>query len=199
MTDSELIRRFVDCFTRLDDSTFSHNDPPPPEFAAGIDPDDWNAIRWKPASIGAAEASLKVIRRVGPLPRLYELLATSYRWPAVELSVCHLLPNLPADDLTPLAASMFADPVLNNILIPNGFSRFASGPCQSYDCFCFDHNRYDSNDCPVVRINHESVLSEDSVGNVETVFDSFRDLIYAVLAIDPGLFTRRGRQNQLRQ
>ena len=184
MTDTELIQRFVDCFTRLDDLTFSDDDPSPPEFANGIDSDDWNVIRWKPASIRTPETSLNVIRRVGPLPKLYELLATSYRWPEVELSICRLLPNLPADDLAPLAASMFADPVLNSTLIPHGFSRFGMAPDGCYDPFCFDLNRYRNNDCPVVRINHESVLSHDSIGKVETVFDSFRDLVHAVLAID---------------
>lgn len=94
------------------------------------------------------------------------------------------MPNLPADDLGPLATSMFADPVLNNTLIPNGFSRFAMAPDYCYDPFCFDLNRFRDDDCPIVRLNHESILSYDTIGDVVTVFDTFRDLIHAVLAID---------------
>ena len=182
--DTELIQRFVDCFVRLDDSTFSHDDPPLAEFADGIDPDDWNLIRWQPAAISTPMASLDAIRKVGALPELYEQLATSFRWPEVDLGICRLLPNSPADDLGPLAASMFADPVLNNTLIPNGFSRFAMAPDYCYDPICFDLNRFRDNDCPIVRLNHESVLSYDTIGDVVTVFGSFRELIYAVLAIE---------------
>ena len=140
--DTELIQRFVNCFARLDDSTFSHADPPPPEFAAGIDPDDWNAIRWRPLAMSSPIESLGAIRRVGVLPNLYEQLATSYRWPDIDIGICRLLPNLLADDLRPLSDSMFADPVLNATLIPNGFARFALAPNGCYDPICFDLNRF---------------------------------------------------------
>ena len=52
--DADLIRRFVACFTRLDDSTFSHDQPPPQKLSAGIDPNNWNSIRWQPAAISTA-------------------------------------------------------------------------------------------------------------------------------------------------
>ena len=84
--DAELIQRFVDYIARLDNSTFSHADPPPPEFAAGIDPDDWNVIRWRPLAMSSPIESLGAIRRVGVLPNLYEQLATSYRWPDIDIA-----------------------------------------------------------------------------------------------------------------
>ena len=182
--DAALIQRFVACFTRLDDSTFSHDEPPPQELSVGLDPIDWNSIRWQPAAISTASDAVGTIHRVGVLPRIYEQLVLSYRWPEVDLGLCRLLPNLPANDLQPLADAMFADPVLNNTLIPNGFSRFALAPNECYDPICFDLNRFTNGDCPVVRLNHESILMHDTIGDVTTVFGSFRELMHAVLAID---------------
>ena len=163
MTDTELIQRFVDCFTRLDESAFSHDDP---------------------AAFSTSPEALVSIRRCGVLPELYEQLATSYRLPEVEIGVARLLPNLPAENLQPLADSMFADPVLNNTLVSKKLVRFAMAPNYCYDPICFDLNRFSNADCPVVRINHESVLSNGTVGEVEAIFDSFRDLMLAVLAIE---------------
>ena len=182
--DADLISRFVDCFTRLDDSTYSHTDPPPPEFSAGIDSEDWNVVRWQPAAIATSPDTLGLIHRVGVLPSLYRQLVLSYRWPDVDIGVCRLLCNLPADNLQPLAASMFADPILNNTLIPNGFARFALAPNECYDPICFDLNRFTNDDCPVVRLNHESIVTHDTIGDVVTVFGSFRELIHGVLAIE---------------
>lgn len=182
--DAALIQRFVACFTRLDEFTFSHDEPPPQKLSAGIDPDDWNAVRWQPAAIATPANTLVPVRRVGALPCLYEQLVLSYRWLQVDLQLCRLLPNLPADDLKPLADAMFDDPVLNATLIPNGFSRFALAPNECYDPICFDLNRFANDDCPVVRLNHESILMHSTVGEVTTVFGSFRELVHAVLAID---------------
>lgn len=183
--DAALIQRFVESFTRLDDSTYSHDEPPPPEFSAGTDPDDWIVIRWQPAAISTTPDALSLIRRVGVLPRLYEQLVLSYRWPEVDLSVCRLLPSLPANDLFPLSNSMFADSVVNNALVPNGFARFALAPNGSYDPICFDLNRLANGDCPVVRIDHECVLMRDTIGDATTVFGSFRELVNAVIEISP--------------
>jgi len=181
--DAHLIDRFVGCFVQLDGSVFSHSDPPLPEFSAGIDPDDWNVIRWHPAAISTSPDALEAIRCCGVLPTLYEQLVLSYRWPEIDIGVCCLLPNQPADDLQPLADSMFGDPVLNNTLIPNGFARFALA-ANDYAPICFDLNRSVNGDCPIVRLNHESILMHDSIGNVTTVFDAFRGLMQAVLAMD---------------
>lgn len=96
MTDAELIQRFVDCFARLDDSTFSHGDPPPPEFNDGMNPDDWNDIHWRPVAVSTSPESLTAIRRAGVLPTLYEQLVTSYRRPAIDTDIVRLLLNMPS-------------------------------------------------------------------------------------------------------
>jgi hypothetical protein len=79
---------------------------------------------------------------------------------------------------------MFSDPVLTQTLIPNRYIRFALAPDSSYDPVCFDLNRFNNNDCPIVRIEHESVLMHETIGDVATLFDTFRDLVIAVVALD---------------
>jgi hypothetical protein len=100
--DAELIQRFVDCFARLDDSTFSLDEPPPPELSAGPDPNDWNAIRWRPAPIQTSADALSVFADVATLPVLYQQLILSHRWLAADLHLIRLLGNPPAPDLQPL-------------------------------------------------------------------------------------------------
>ena len=182
--DTELLQRFVDCFARLDDSTFTHDEPPPPELTVGLDPDDWNVIRWRPVATETSADALHVFANIGSLPTLYQQLILSHRWLAVDLHLFRLLGNPPATDLQPLSNLMFSDPVLTQTLVPKGYIRFGLAPNSSYDPICFDLNRFDSDDCPIVRLEHESILMHDTIGDVTTLFDTFRDLVFAVVAVD---------------
>ncbi|GAB5405954.1 MAG: hypothetical protein Aurels2KO_41850 [Aureliella sp.] len=144
-------------------------------------PNDQESSTWHPKEFQTPVSALSAIRRIGPLPDLYESLALTYRWLAVDLVVCRLLPNPPATDLLPLAESIYADPVLNNSLLSAGLVRFALAPGGCYDPICFDLSRMVRGDCPVVRIDHESVLMHNTVRTVATVFGSFRSLVVDVI------------------
>lgn len=113
-TDIELLDSFTQSFAGLGDLHCSVNEPPPELLLSGVDPSDWNFIRWKPTKLPAPRADLEPLRRFGPLPSLFELLAVSFAWLAVDLRVCRLFSNPPASDLKSFADSMFADPVLND-------------------------------------------------------------------------------------
>ena len=181
--DSELLVRFVAAFERLDDLGYYQRKPLPPELLAESDPDGRAFLRWRPAAMSTTPDSLSVIHsRMGTLPSLFEQLALSFRWLEVDLGLCRLLPNKPANDLKSLAEAMFTDPVLNETLIPARLARFALGS-ENYDPICFDLNQWDSatNDCPIVRLNHESILMHGELGDVETLFGSFRELVIAVI------------------
>lgn len=178
--DAALLQRFVNTFNELDDSIYTHLLPPADGFIAGIDPEDWNLIRWKPACLPTRRSAISAIRIAGPLPRLYEMLALTYRWPMVDLRLLRLLPNEPASDLRPLAAAMFADPVLNNALVPAGYVRFAMA-ADDYDPICFDLNRPVGDDCPIIRLEHESILMHDRIGAHSTIFPTLRELMLAVI------------------
>ncbi len=179
--DAALIQRFVDSFQRLDDFTYTADEPPPAALSLGPDPDDWNAIRWAPAAITTTPESLGDLPNHESLPTLYRQLALFFRWLSVDLEIVRLLGNPPGDGLQPLADLMTSDPVLENTLGPNGYVRFAMAS-DCYDPICFDVNRATNDDCPIVRLNHESILMHDRIGDVSMAFNSFRDLVLAVLA-----------------
>ena len=176
-----LLHRFVEAFPLLDDLEW-YEDAPLPTGLSCSEPVDSLPQRWKPAQINTPADALCDIRKGRqPLPSLFEQLATSYRWLEVDLGVCRLLANCPANALTPLATEMFNDPILNNTLLPAGFIRFATAPNGCYDPICFELSRMQGYDRPIVRLNHESILTNDNVGETTTVFDSFRELVIAVI------------------
>ena len=179
--DAGLLHRFVESFPLLDDLEWYEDALIPVDLSCS-DPVDSLVQRWKPAKINTPADALCDIRKGGqPLPSLFEQLATSYRWLEVDLGVCRLLANCPANDLAPLAREMFNDPVLNNTLLPAGFIRFAIAPNGCYDPICFDLSRMQDDDCPIVCLNHESILTDDKIGETATVFDSFRELVIEVI------------------
>lgn len=181
--DAKLIQRFVDCFQRLDDSTYTHDEPPPPELNLGPDPDDWNALRWAPAAITTPTEALNIFPFTDSLPKIYLQIVLSYRWVEVDLHLLRFGGNPPGDGLQLLSESMFSDPVLTQTLKPNGYIRFGMA-ADCYDPICFDLNRALDGDCPVVQIDHESVLTHGKIGDVVTLFDTFRELVLAVLELD---------------
>ena len=81
-TDIELLDSFTQSFAGLGDLHCSDNEPPPELLLSGVDPSDWNFIRWKPTKLPVPRADLEPLRRFGPLPSLFELCAVSFAWPS---------------------------------------------------------------------------------------------------------------------
>jgi hypothetical protein len=165
-----LVDAFVSTFPRLEDGLwYTHEHPPPPEFAQGIDPEDWDRILWHPAhSVTEKECLRPILDQLQrPLPKLYEHLVLNYRWPEVTLHRIRLKANLPGLDLSGLARELFADPAFNSPLVSHGYLPFAfgaEGDEWSYDPVCFDLNALNQyGDCPILRFEHESILSFDKV------------------------------------
>ncbi len=52
---------------------------------------------------------VKVLRRIGQLPTLFEHLAQWYAWLDVDLGVCRLFANPPSADCNSLVDAMFHD------------------------------------------------------------------------------------------
>lgn len=186
MDDAELIRRFVESFIKYDEMTIVPREHPPNELSDGVTFDKFGFSTWCPVAIATPEAALEAIRsRIdGTLPNLYEQLVLSYRWLEVDLRDCCLLANEPADDLSPLLKQMFGDRVLAATLLPARLVPFARA-IDCYDPVCFDINRYREGDCPIVRVEHESVLCNDKIGGTEVLFGSFRALMMSVVHSAP--------------
>ena len=159
--DTKLLNRFIATFELHDDICWNTIQPRP---------GDW------PVEHAVPRSALSVLQVSGRLPTLFETLALSYRWPEVELGAIRLLPNFPAADLQPLADSMFADPVMNNTLHDEKLVRFGLSR-QNYDPICFDLKRMSHGDCPIIRLEHEAILTNDRIGESDKLFDSFRDFV----------------------
>jgi hypothetical protein len=175
--DDELIRRFVATFAQLDELGCLPSAPPPPELFAGMDAD--GSVCWRPAVIATPREQLhELYRRVpGPFPALYEELVLNYRWLEVDLQTARLLANPPGPTLDGLADEMLGDPVLINTLLPAGFIPFGKATDLCYDPMCFDLDSRQGDDCPIVQLEHESILCHDKIGASWQRFPSFRDLM----------------------
>lgn len=182
--EEELVDAFVSTFVELDNCLFyTHDRPPFPEFNSGIDPEDWNRIRWSPAKFVTEKSQLRPIydRLPRRLPKLYEHLALNYRWPEVNLHRIRLKANPPGPDLSGLSREIFNEPAFEGVLIAAGFIPFAcgaEGDEWSYDPVCFDLNSLnDGEDCRILRFEHESILCHGRIGEVWQLWPSFEALV----------------------
>jgi hypothetical protein len=161
--DDDLLERFVGTFERLDDLIWLPSAPAPPELATPAS-DGWD--RWRPAAIASGRDQLESLcRKVpGPFPALYERLVLSYRWLEVDLGTVMLFGNPPGSTLNALAATILRDPVLINTLLPAGLIPFGKVSGGGYDPMCFDLRARKRDDCPILQVEHESVLCHDRIG-----------------------------------
>jgi hypothetical protein len=189
MNDDELIRRFVETFHVLDGSCWmDHTHPPPPELNAGIDPDDRELIRWRPAAILTEKDALTTLyqRLPGRLPPLYEQLILSWRWLDVHLHRIRLLANPPGNGLEDLTAEIMCDRGLTSHLLPRGYVPFARD-MDCYDPVSFDLNgRGPDGDCPIRRFEHEAMLTFGQIGESWQLWPSFRRLMEDTIEQCPG-------------
>ena len=194
--DSDLLDAFAQSFSILDELICPHDRPPPLALVDATHSEDWSVVRWRPTRLATPRVGMDGLRRVGRLPRLFESFAESFAWLDVDLRMCRLFANPPAPDFLDLSTAMFADPVLNNTLLPLRLVRFALASDCCYDPICFDLSAFDGDDCPVVRLEHESILMHDRVGKREILFDSFRDLLRTVIDLGRDAAYDRDRTNR---
>jgi hypothetical protein len=123
-------------------------------------------------------------------PRLFEELCRSYSWSEVVLGDVELAENPVASDLSGWAASVAYDPILWAFLVPRGYLIFGRMSGGRYDPCAFDMNRRRASDAPVVRVDHEEVLSFERIGHPVQLASSFKAFL------DDNLGTERGRQTR---
>ncbi len=127
------------------------------------------------------------------LPKLYELLICNWAWKAAKpLSheICLSVPgwNYPLRysllgnpyskrGFVSLLRQMRRDRALWEATSASGFLPFAQGGGQAYDLVCFDLNRLQEGDCPVVVIDHEQILCFDTVKISLELAPTFRKFI----------------------
>jgi hypothetical protein len=176
--DDDLLRRFVASFEPLDG--LEEFGPVPKELAVEPNVEDGTSVRWQPvATLTYRELLAPIYQKLpGRFPDLYERLVLSYRWLRVHLETVMLLANPPGATFDGLATEIFCDLVLINTLIPAGFVPFGMVSGGGYDPMCFDLNARKHDDCPVIQIDHESVLCHDRIGKSWQRYSSFRELMF---------------------
>ena len=163
MTDEALIKEFVSL------------------VAVGIDEyDERGQPVSPPKHIATPESALQGLYRRIPsrLPRLFEQLLLTYRWPEAELGPFLLLANPPGDDLDGFADQSQRDKGLADTLVPARYVQIGRGPYGNYDPVCFDLRRSDGRDCPIVQIDHEEILCNHRIRPVAELARSFRGLVH---------------------
>jgi hypothetical protein len=113
----------------------------------------------------------------GPFPALYERLVLSYRWLEVHLETAMPLGNPPGPTLDGLASAILGDAVLINTLLPARLIPFGRVSGGGYDPMCFDLRARMRDDCPIIQVEHESVLCHDRIGETWLRYPSFRELV----------------------
>lgn len=189
--DKQLLSDFVAAFGKFDDLSSSHEiDPIAFELSLG-DFDEYGFKQWHPIHYPTDRAHLDALYEVLParFPPLYEQLVLSYRWAEVDLKQYRLLANAPGTNLSKLLKEIFSHNALLDELSPMGYLQFGKGADLNYDPVCFDFkHRLGDGDCRIVRIDHEEILSNHRVREVNELAPSFRQLV--LLTIDEAARSR---------
>jgi len=173
--DAELLAQFVAAFEVFDDMCALEV---PAKLI--VRSDEPGFTYWRPKQISTPRAALDSLYNELParFPPLYESLILSYRWALVGVEAFQLLPNEPAEDLSPLLSAIKIDPCLFQTLFPAGYVQFGRGPQSSYDPVCFDiRHRHKNGEFRVVQIDHEEILCFDRIREVQEIALSFRELV----------------------
>lgn len=182
MRDDQLIADFMAALET--DQFFDHRNPPPDELNAGIDPQDWNRLRWAPARIETSRSLLAPIydRLRKPFPPLYERFILTWRWLDVSTDLIRIFPNPPGPNLEGLERQVFNEPVFNQHLVAAGYIPFGLD-INTYDPVCFDTNRsLTDGDCMVVKFEHEAMLSFGRIGESWILWPSCRAMMISSAA-----------------
>ena len=145
----------------------------PPELVV-TDPDADGRVQWAPLRAAIPVSVLDSLYALvpGPLPALFEECLLSFRWVRVELGVVELFGST-SDNLAAFASEVMRDGHLFPPLFRERYVEIGKAAGGSYDPVCFDLRRSRNRDCPMVRIDHESVLVGGSPEVLSDVAPSF--------------------------
>ena len=110
----------------------------------------------------------------GRMPKLFEDCLVSFGWLTVELGGIDLFPHGPKSGLDAFMRHVMRDKELFPSLFRDRFVQFGRAAGGSYDPMCFGLKRTKDRDCPIVRIDHESVLIDQKPVVTFELAPSFR-------------------------
>ncbi|HVS73173.1 MAG TPA: hypothetical protein VHQ47_18100 [Phycisphaerae bacterium] len=188
MTKEQLLKKFVESFTKFDalyiPGGWNDIESVPIEMRAGFDDSVAARPMWKPIVVRTQRSLLDEIYRTlpGRFPSLYEELLLSYRWIDIDLDdIITLYANPSIASLRPVLEEITKDAGLTKVLFPQGLIPFGHPPKPSYDPICFSTHELRDGDCPILRIEHESVLCRGRIGDVWPIAASFEALMCEII------------------
>lgn len=121
------------------------------------------------------EQSTELWSRLGVRPpAVFAELLRAYAWRAESRLGDVLLFSREMSTLATWEAEVVRDSALAKPLLRAKLLPFARPLCGSYDSICFDTSKGRDNDCPIVRVDHESVLLHDAPRITATLARSTR-------------------------
>jgi hypothetical protein len=134
----------------------------PPEFATA-ETNEFGCVKWTPIRQPTHVIELEKIYGSipGRMPKLFEECLMSFGWLTVELGGIDLFPHQPQSGLKVFVEHVLRDEELFPSLFRDRYVQLGKAAGGSYDPICFDLKRSKKRDCPLVRIDHESVLIDE--------------------------------------
>jgi hypothetical protein len=150
-----------------------------PADLATSETDDRGFVRWSPVRQreSATDVEKMYAKLPGRLPRLFEACLASFRWLRVEVAGVEFFAHPPGPDCEEFISQVLRDKHLFPTLLQNRFVEFGKAAGGSYDPVCFDLSRTTNHDCPVVRIDHESVLIDGKPKIIAEMARTFRAFV----------------------
>lgn len=177
--NSSLAEAFYDAILRGDRWLESAAEIPPELFTGEVG--EFGFARWAPARQATSVQAFEMLYVTVPgrLPTLFEECLASFRWLRVEIGPIDFFAHPPAPDCDVFAAQIMRDRHLFPALFKSRYIEFGKAAGGSYDPICFDLKRGRKQDCPLVRIDHESVLIDGEPKVVSEIAPSFRAFLEA--------------------
>ena len=113
------------------------------------------------------------------LPPSFRSLVMRYAFPSFDIGPVHIFANTGHSEVTEeWATRIFADRILAEALLKNGYTQIGLATGALYDPVCFDTNkRSGGGEYPLVRLDHEAALQFGRVRVIQQVAPSFLDLL----------------------
>ena len=172
--DGALIESFYQAILRADRWELLRTEVPS-EFATS-ESNEFDCVLWTPVRQSTHVTEFeKIYDKVpGRMPKTFESCLMTFGWLPVEVGDVDLFPHHPQSGLKVFLEHVLRDKELFPYLFRERYVPFGRAAGGSYDPICFDLKRTKDRDCPLVRIDHESVLIDQTPVVTSELAPSFR-------------------------
>ena len=112
-----------------------------------------------------------------PYPPLFEAFLCAYAFLPFDFAGVSFFANTGENAPDDLGQALFKDRHIFGGSAPHGFLQFGRPDDGSFDPVCFDLNRLQGEDAPIVRLDHEAILCDSRVSIRQQLARSFQALI----------------------